>query len=241
MSAKATSSSPASPEEALLRAQNLRRVYGHDDEEPTVALDDASLHLLAGELVAVEGRSGSGKTTLLNLVSGLDEADEGSVHLLGKQLDQLSTDGRLSLRAEAVGFVFQDPALVPELTLLENVALSARIRGLDPEDSRQRAKQALADVDLDGLEDRFPGEVSGGEAQRASVARAFAKAPSIVLADEPTANLDRETAELVAGVFESYVADGETAGLIVTHDPIMADTATRSYRLRQGRLREGEE
>jgi ABC-type lipoprotein export system ATPase subunit len=107
---------------------------------------------------------------------------------------------------------------------------------MDPETSRESAQQALADVDLDGLEDRFPGEVSGGEAQRASVARAFAKAPELVLADEPTANLDRETAELVADVFGAYVREGETAGLIVTHDPIMAEVASRTYHLRSGRL-----
>jgi putative ABC transport system ATP-binding protein len=220
---------------AVLSADDLRRVYG-EDEEATVALDGASLAVEPGELVAIQGRSGSGKTTLLNVVSGLDQADAGTVHLLGEELGALSTDERLALRAEAVGFVFQDPALVPELTLLENVALSARIRGMDPETSRQSAQQALADVELDGLEDRFPGEVSGGEAQRASVARAFAKAPELVLADEPTANLDRETAELVADVFGAYVREGETAGLIVTHDPIMAEVASRTYHLRSGRL-----
>lgn len=230
---------PAGPGQALLRAQNLRRVYGHDDEEPTVALDSASLLVEPGELVAIEGRSGSGKTTLLNLVSGLDEADAGEVYLFGERLAGLGTDERLSLRAEGVGFVFQEPALVPELTLLENVALAARIRGLGPEESRRQAKAALAEVDLEALGDRFPGEVSGGEAQRASVARAFAKQPWLVLADEPTANLDRETAQIVADVFARYVSDGDTAALVVTHDPIMAEAASRSYRLVQGRMVEG--
>lgn len=225
--------------EPLLEASQLRRVYGHDEEQPTVALDGASIRLEPGELVAVEGRSGSGKTTLLNVVSGLDEPDGGDIRLLGNSLGELSTDERLALRAETVGFVFQDPALVPELTLLENVAISARIRGVAPSEARGRAERSLADVDLDGLEDRFPGEVSGGEAQRASLARAFAKDPRVVLADEPTANLDRRTAELVARVFEDYVAEARTGALIVTHDPIMADTATRSYRLREGRLSEG--
>lgn len=227
--------STATDETPVLQARELRRVYG-DGDDATVALDQASIHVDAGELVAIQGRSGSGKTTLLNVVSGLDEPDAGTVALLGEALGELSTDERLSLRAAEVGFVFQDPALVPELTLLENVALSARIRGMEPDASRQRAETTLADVDLDGLEDRFPGEVSGGEAQRASVARAFAKDPRLVLADEPTANLDRETAELVAEVFQRYIREDERAGLIVTHDPIMADAATRSYHLRSGRL-----
>lgn len=236
-----TAASPSTRENqtpAVLQAEDLRRVYG-EGEEATVALDRASISVGEGELVAIQGRSGSGKTTLLNVVSGLDEADEGRVDLLGEALGELSTDERLALRAEKVGFVFQEPALVPELTLLENVAISARIRGMGPDTSRQRALEALADVDLDGLEDRFPGEVSGGEAQRASVARAFAKDPRLVLADEPTANLDRETAELVASVFQAYVEDGEAAGLIVTHDPIMAEVASRTDHLRSGRL-EGE-
>jgi putative ABC transport system ATP-binding protein len=226
-------------DEALLRAAQLRRVYG-EGEDATVALDGTSLTVQEGELVAIEGRSGSGKTTLLNVVSGLDRTDEGTVHLLGDELGALSTDERLALRADEIGFVFQKPALVPELTLLENVALGARIRGIEPAASRDRASRALADVDLAGLEDRFPGEVSGGEAQRASVARAFAKDPHLVLADEPTANLDRETAELVADVFRASIEDGQAAALVVTHDPVVAEVASRTHRLQQGRLHEGQ-
>lgn len=221
--------------EPVLQAEDLDRVYG-EGEDATVALDGASLSVEAGELVAVEGRSGSGKTTLLNVISGLDEPDSGRVSVLGRELGELSTDERLALRADGVGFVFQSPALVPELTLVENVAVAARIADVPPNKARERALDALADVGLDGLADRFPGEVSGGEAQRASVARAFAKEPSLVLADEPTANLDRETAEEVAGVFDRSVADDEAACLAVTHDPVMAEHAHRRYRLEAGRL-----
>jgi putative ABC transport system ATP-binding protein len=236
----AENGSPASENGAkpVLEARSVRRVY-ESHGQTTVALDSASLAIDAGELVAIEGRSGSGKTTLLNVLSGLDDADEGTVRLLGDELGDLSTDDRLDLRAGNVGFVFQDPALVPELTLLENVALSARIGGTTPDASRTRALEALDEVGLDGLEDRFPGEVSGGEAQRASVARAFAKRPRVVLADEPTANLDRETAKLVADVFDAYVTEDEGASLVVTHDEIMANAATRTYQLEDGRLCEG--
>lgn len=232
----ASTSVPPGPQETVLEAQELRRVYGHGDEDATIALDGASLTVALGEVVAIQGRSGSGKTTLLNLVSGLDQADEGTVHLLGEELGSLSTDARLSLRAEGIGFVFQEPALVPELTLIENVALAARIRGTKPQQAKDRAKETLADVGLDGLEDRFPGEVSGGEAQRASVARAFAKDPRLVLADEPTAALDRETAERVASVFSRFVSQRQAACLVVTHDPVMASHAERTYHLEAGRL-----
>lgn len=230
---------PPAATDPVLEAESLTRVYG-EGEDATVALDGASLTVRGGELVAVQGRSGSGKTTLLNVVSGLDRADEGRVTVLGEALGELSTDARLALRADGVGFVFQDPALVPELTLLENAAVAARIAGLAPEAAREAARQALADVGLAELEDRFPGEVSGGEAQRASVARAFAKRPRLVLADEPTANLDRETAERVADVFDRFVRGGEAACLAVTHDPVMAEHAHRTYRLERGRLTEDE-
>lgn len=236
--ASGPSPSPATGE-PLLVAEGLTRAYGHG-EEVTHALKGASVRVAAGELVAIQGRSGSGKTTFLNLVSGLDKADDGTVHLLGQELGGLSTSQRLALRARQVGFVFQDPALVPELKLWENVAMAARIAGLAPKQARARAFEALSQVGLDGLEHRFPGEVSGGEAQRASVARAFAKQPKLVLADEPTAALDHETAHRVAEVFASYVARGQRACLVVTHDDIMAAKATRTYYLRQGVMHERE-
>lgn len=233
-----TSETAVQAGQAVLDAETLRRIYGHDDEDPTVALDGASLSVRAGELVAILGRSGSGKTTFLNLVSGLDQADEGTVTLFGERLESLGTDDRLALRAARVGFVFQEPALIPELTLAENVAMGARIAGADADEALERAEDALATVDLAGLGDRFPAEVSGGEAQRASVARALAKRPVLLLADEPTANLDHDTARHVAGVLRDYVRENDAAALIVTHDDIMADAADRHYHLRDGQMRE---
>jgi putative ABC transport system ATP-binding protein len=224
--------------EAVLEARDLHRAYGPGDGA-TVALEGASLAVRPGELVAIRGRSGSGKTTLLNLVSGLDEADEGRVRVLGEALGELSTDERLALRAEHVGFVFQEAALVPELKLWENVAVSARIAGRTHDEARQAALDALAVVDLDGLADRYPGEISGGEAQRASVARALAKQPAILLADEPTANLDHDTAQTVADRIRDHVREAQAAALVVTHDDIMADRADRVERLRNGRLTDG--
>lgn len=225
--------------EAILDARDLHRSYGHGDET-THALRGASVQVLPGEVVAIQGRSGSGKTTFLNLVSGIDQPDRGSVELFDRSLGELSTDQRLALRAERLGFVFQDPALVPELKLWENVAMSARIGGQRAAEARSAAFQALEEVGLEGLEHRYPAEVSGGEAQRASVARAFAKQPALLLADEPTAALDHETAELVAEVFSRYVEDPGTprACLVVTHDDIMAAHAARTYDLRDGVMRE---
>lgn len=219
----------------VLEARALTRTFGAGPEA-THALRGASLSLSAGELVAIQGRSGSGKTTFLNLVSGLDAADEGAVRLLGQDLGGLSTKERLALRAREVGFVFQKPALLPELRLWENVAIAARIADVPAGEARERAIEALGAVGLEGLEARFPGEVSGGEAQRASVARALVKGPSLLLADEPTANLDHETAHLVARVFRAFVSDGRAAALVVTHDDVMAGAADRRYLLREGRM-----
>lgn len=230
-----TAASPASGSAPVLEARDLRRVYG-EGERATVALDGASLAVRRGELVAIRGRSGSGKTTLLNLVSGLDEADEGRVDVLGEELGALSTDERLALRAENVGFVFQEAALVPELRLWENVAVAARIGGLAPDRAREAALDALAFVELDGMEDRYPAEVSGGEAQRTSVARALVKEPVLLLADEPTANLDHDTASKVAEGIRSHVQRTDAAALVVTHDDLMAERADRVERIRQGRL-----
>ncbi|MDX1611848.1 MAG: ABC transporter ATP-binding protein [Candidatus Thermoplasmatota archaeon] len=225
----------SSGQHPLLVATGLERAYGKG-EDATHALQGASLTLQAGELVVVKGRSGSGKTTFLNLVSGLDHADAGSVRLFGQDLDTLEVDDRLALRAEAIGFVFQDPALVPELKLWENVAMAARIAGLSGSDARKRARRVLLEVGLGGLEDRFPGEISGGEAQRASVARALVKRPRLLLADEPTANLDHATAEQVADLLLAYVQDQAAGALVVTHDDIMARRAHRAYHLVDGRF-----
>lgn len=227
------------PSQPLLVARDLARSYGHGDDV-THALQGASLEVNAGELVAIQGRSGSGKTTFLNLASGLDQADGGSIELFGHDLGGLSTNRRLELRAQEIGFVFQDPALVPELTLWENVAMAARIKGLPAKQCKTQAYSALADVGLEGLEDRFPGEISGGEAQRASVARALAKQPRLILADEPTAALDHETARRVAKVFTRFVQENGTACLVVTHDDIMAAEAVRTYHLEDGRMRRRE-
>lgn len=232
----ASQASPSADAETLpIRAEGLERTYGHEDDA-THALQGVTVNVAEGELVAIRGRSGSGKTTLLNLVAGLDDPDAGSVHLLGDEISATGTDERLRRRAESVGFVFQEAALVPELTLWENVAVAARIAGRAHDEARQAALGALEIVGLGGLADRYPGEVSGGEAQRASVARALSKQPAVLLADEPTANLDHDTARKVADQLETHVRRVDAAALVVTHDDIMADAADRVEHLRNGRL-----
>lgn len=223
--------------EPLLRARNLAKVY-QQRGEPVHALRDASVTVAPGELVALEGRSGSGKTTFLHLAAGLDTPDEGHVELLGTDLAAAGTRDRLALRADGLGFVFQEPGLVPELTLLENAAMAARIRGVGGADARDRAAERLAAVGLEGLGARFPAEVSGGEAQRASLARALAKDPVLLVGDEPTAELDRESAEAVADVIRRYV-DAGGAALVATHDEVLAGAAHRRVRLRDGRIVDG--
>jgi putative ABC transport system ATP-binding protein len=224
---------------APIRAEQLERTYG-TGPEATRALQGVTVRVQPGELVAIRGRSGSGKTTLLNLVAGLDDPDAGSVHLAGSEITGIDADARLRLRAADVGFVFQEAALVPELKLWENVAVAARIAGDDHERAREEALAALDLVGLDGLADRYPGEVSGGEAQRASVARALAKRPSVLLADEPTANLDHGTARTVADRIGNHVRGEDAAALVVTHDDVMADEADRVERLRDGRLEDAD-
>lgn len=224
--------------EPLIQARNVAKTY-QQREEPVHALRDASVTVAAGELVALEGRSGSGKTTFLHLAAGLDDPDGGSVALLGADLGAAGTRERLAVRAEGLGFVFQEPGLVPELTLAENAAMAARIRGVGGAEARDRARRRLAEVGLEGLGDRFPAEVSGGEAQRASLARALTKDPVLLVGDEPTAELDRESAEAVTAVIRRYVGEGGAA-LVATHDEVLASAAHRRVRLRDGRIVDGD-
>lgn len=223
-----------------IRVEDLERTYG-EGSQATHALQGVSFQVEPGRLVAIQGRSGSGKTTLLNLVAGLDDPDAGTVHLLGDDVTDMDVDARLRLRAESVGFVFQEAALVPELKLWENVAIAARIGGVHDGDLEETARAALEQVDLAEQWDRYPGEVSGGEAQRASVARALVKSPAILLADEPTANLDHATARRVAERIQAHVREVQAAALVVTHDDVMAGVAHQVHRLRNGRILDGDE
>jgi putative ABC transport system ATP-binding protein len=199
------------------------------------AVRDVDLCIREGELVAVLGRSGSGKTTLLSLAGGLDRPDSGQVSVGGRALGELDEAGLDEFRRHTVGWVFQTSGLLPLLTAAENVALALRIQGV-PDD--RALELALAALEYVGLADRASHrayELSGGEQQRAALARAIAKQPRLLLADEPTGQLDSETAQEVVSLFREAATAGITV-LLATHDAALADAADRVVRMEDGRL-----
>ena len=219
----------------LVSAAGLTRIYTAG-EERVVGVREATLELEAGELAVLAGPSGSGKSTLLNLVGLLDRPDSGSLRLEGEDVSRLDDRGRARLRRERLGFVFQSHQLVPVLSAGENVALALWIRGLPEEECRDRARAALAAVGLSGMEGRRPDAMSGGQRQRVAVARAIVGEPALVLADEPTASLDSETAARLLALFETLHAEKGIAFLFSSHDPRIVERVPRRIRLVDGRI-----
>jgi len=197
-------------------------------------LDEVDLDVPPGELVAVIGRSGSGKSTLLHLMAGLDRLDAGSITVAGIPLERQSQSGLTELRRSRIGFVFQSFHLLPELSGYENVLLAARLarRGAG---APARARALIESLGLDGAAARLPGTLSGGEQQRLAIARALVNDPALVLADEPTGNLDAESGAAVLGLLRR-IADGERAVVLATHDAEATALADRVLELRDGRL-----
>jgi putative ABC transport system ATP-binding protein len=219
----------------IVVCQGLSKTY-RSGEVAVPALSGVDLGLAAGELTTVVGPSGSGKTTLLNLVGGLDRPTEGSVVLDGRRVDTMSAQELADLRLWHVGFVFQAYNLIPVLSARENVELLMELQGIDADRRTEVSDAILAEVGLADLADRRPAELSGGQQQRVAVARAIATRPAVVLADEPTANLDSQTAsdllELMRALNERY---GVTF-LISTHDPRVMAFARRKITLKDGRI-----
>ena len=216
----------------VLRARGLRKEYGRD-AGLVRAVDGVDLDVAAGETLAVMGPSGCGKSTLLQLLGGLDRPSAGEIWLAGQRVDQLTERALARLRRDAVGFVFQAFHLMDELTAAENVELPALLAGRSPRAARRRAAGLLEQV---GLADRaafLPSALSGGQRQRVAVARALVSDPRVVLADEPTGNLDSEATVDVLRLFESLHAAGQTL-VVVTHDSRIAATADRLISMRDG-------
>jgi putative ABC transport system ATP-binding protein len=218
----------------LLVAEAVRKVYrtGEIEVEALAGLD---LTVRQGELVAVMGPSGSGKTTLLNCLSGLDGIDSGRVLLDGRDLFAMSDAARTSHRATSMGFVFQAFNLIPVFTAAENVELPLLLGGVGARQARRRAVEMLERVGLGHRTGHRPNELSGGEQQRVTVARALASRPAIVWADEPTGNLDTQMATQVIDLLHELNQDGQTI-VLVTHDPAIGGSAGRLIRMRDGRL-----
>ena len=219
-----------------LEASGLAKTY-EEGAAPVVVLRDASLRVAPGEMVAVVGASGSGKSTLLHLLGGLDRPTSGTVAIGGEPMSTLSEEGRSRLRAKAVGFVFQFHHLLPEFTALENVMMPGWIAGRSTAEARARAESLLNDLGLTARAEHKPAELSGGEQQRVAVARALHLKPWVLLADEPTGNLDRAATSSLLEIFERYRAEERQAIVIATHNMDVARAAERAVALEDGYLR----
>ncbi len=205
-----------------------------DSDEPLVILDDISFSINSGETVAVVGPSGSGKSTLLGLLAGLDTPSSGKVFIDERDIFALNEDGRASLRAQKLGFVFQSFQLLPALTTLENVMLPMEIIGR--QDAEQVARNVLQRVGLQQRLQHYPHQLSGGEQQRVAIARAFAPQPKILLADEPTGNLDTRTGQQIIDLLFELNAEQDTTLVLVTHDHALAEKCRRVLQIEAGRL-----
>ncbi|MEM6967350.1 MAG: ABC transporter ATP-binding protein [Bacteroidota bacterium] len=217
----------------MLEIKNLTKTYRSGSRSLTV-LDNVSFNIEAGETFSIVGPSGSGKTTLLGLCAGLDRASGGSVILNGITLDNLSEDERAAVRNEHVGFIFQNFQLIPTLTALENVMIPMELKG--EKNVAQRATELLEKVGLGGRKNHYSSQLSGGEQQRVSLARAFSNDPKILFADEPTGNLDEETSQKVEALLFDLNKDAGTTLVLVTHDLELAKKTQKVIKLRGGKL-----
>lgn len=219
--------------EAILDVRDLTRTYNSGGHSLTV-LSDVTFSLRPQETCSIVGPSGSGKTTLLGLCAGLDVPTSGSVSIAGKRLDRLSENERALLRNEHVGFVFQNFQLLPNLTAVENVTIPLELRG--ERGVEKRARELLGRVGLGDRYHHYPSQLSGGEQQRVALARAFINQPHILFADEPTGNLDGDTASTVVDLIFEMNAELETALVLVTHDLELANRTGKILRLKSGRV-----
>jgi putative ABC transport system ATP-binding protein len=216
--------------EAVIRIIDLWKNYGGEGSE-VPALRGTNLELRKGEIVALFGKSGSGKSTLFNLIAGLDRPTKGRIEVEGQDLEVLGEKGRTALRRMKIGFIFQFFNLLPTLTAFENVFLSLELANRSQPDA---ALSALNEVGLEGKERRFPNELSGGEQQRVAIARAIVKRPSVILADEPTGNLDTTTGNQILDLLTRRCHEFGTTLIMATHTPLTCRYATRMLRMVDG-------
>jgi lipoprotein-releasing system ATP-binding protein len=224
--------------DAILRLDNLQRGFAQGREELHV-LNGANLSLSRGEIVALVGPSGAGKSTLLHIAGLLEFPDQGEVYLAGQACGSLSDERRTSLRRRDIGFVYQYHHLLPEFSALENVVLPQMIAGVSRTRAETRARDLLAKLNLSGREQHRPGQLSGGEQQRVAICRALANQPSLLLADEPTGNLDPHTADIVFDQLVGLVREQGLAALVATHNPELARRMDRVVTVRDGQLLDG--
>ena len=215
----------------MIVLNNVTKTVKSGTEDLTI-LNDVSFEIQSGEFVAITGASGSGKSTMLGLIAGLDAPSSGSIVIDGNDVTKMNEDDLASLRSTTVGFVFQSFHLIPSLTALENVMIPMEIAGVA--DARQRAQELLRNVDLANRGHHYPTELSGGEQQRVAIARAFANEPKILLADEPTGNLDSKNGEHIFELMTNLHKEKNVTLMLVTHDQALANRAQRRIVLRDG-------
>ena len=218
-----------------VRCIDLCKTY-RQGEEDIKALDHVSMEIDEGGFVCLSAPSGGGKTTLLNAIGGLDKPDSGEVYISGRRIDNLSKGELAELRLRQIGFVFQAYNLIPVLTAIENVEFVMQVQGVPKGERRKQAIEILEEVGLAGLEDRRPADMSGGQQQRVAVARAIVSRPALVLADEPTANLDSKTADGLMELFRELNDHYNTTFVIATHDKRVMSYAKRLVRMLDGRI-----
>lgn len=220
----------------ILQTENLCRDFKIGDGSIVSALKNINVQIEKGQLTILRGRSGSGKTTLINILGALDKPTKGSVEFAGRDITKLSERARDDLRRHDMAFVFQSVALMSGMTAYENVEFGLRLAKYPYEERDRRTKECLGLVGLDKRMAHRPGEMSGGEQQRVAIARAIAHKPSIIFADEPTAELDTATALHVVKLFKELVAKQEMTVIMTTHDPSMIDIADKVYTLEDGEI-----
>ena len=221
----------------MLRTTNVKKIFSTGDTK-VAAVDDISLRVGQGEFAAIVGRSGSGKTTLMSLLGALEKPTSGTIEVDTQDITKLHDRALIKYRGQKIGFIFQGYNLVPNLTARENVLLAMEFAGvIKRRDRKERAEALLNQVGLSGdKQRRKPGKLSGGEQQRVAIARALANKPKIILADEPTGNLDSQTSKMIIGLLHELAYSERTTIVIVTHDDSIADQAGVVFRLQDGKL-----
>ncbi len=220
--------------ESLIKVRNLKKIYNPGENEVR-ALDDVSLDIGTGEFVAIIGQSGSGKSTFMNMLGCLDVPTSGHYFLNGRDVSALSDDELSEIRNQEIGFIFQGFNLIPNLTALENVELPLIYRNVPAAERRRLSEESLIKVGLEQRMDHKPSEMSGGQQQRVAIARALAAAPPLILADEPTGNLDSKSSREIMDILQKLHGEGRTV-ILITHDDKIAQSANRIIRIMDGQI-----
>lgn len=222
--------------DCLFELEDVYKLYGESEDTTVRALDGVTVKINSGEFTSIVGPSGSGKSTLLNILSGLDVCTKGLVKLKGKDLSEIKGSELSDFRRDHIGFIFQSYNLIPVLTVKENIEYVLVLQGVGSQKRSARVSEVLKEVGLEGKEDRLPRELSGGQQQRVAVARAIASKPEIILADEPTANLDSKTGTALVEMMKDLNEKHNTTFVFSTHDPIIMDRAKRLIVLKDGKI-----